>query len=636
MKKTLLSIFSVALGFSLNAQTYFSEDFSGGLGQFTSTDADGDTFEWTAVDYAAGDGQGNVATSASWDGTQGPLTPDNWLISSAIDLSSATGTVMLEWVVIAQDQAWADENYTVYVANSNTPAALGASSTTFNEVIGTSSGYMARSLDVSAFAGQTIHVAFRHHNCTDWFRMNLDDISVRTIQANDVEMTSISSPTVSATGTNVTIAGTVTNKGANTITSLDVTWDDGSGVQSETFAVNIPTNGTYNFSHGTQLSVASAIAYNLNVCAAITGTVDGDPSNNCATHTVSGQGFVPTRHVVIEEGTGTWCGWCPRGAVAMETLNSDASRPNFIGIAVHNGDPMTVSAYDGGASFSGFPGMNVNRKYLGESVSTGAMESFYDQASAEPTNADIAVVATCDANGNISAEVTATFAATVTTEHRLAAVLVENGVTGGSGYEQSNYYSNQSQNLALTSPNSGGMPNFDWQAAANPVPASSMVYDHVGVALYGGYNGQANSITTPANANSSQSYTFTGSVGQSQAWNLHVVGMLINSSTGEIMNANEAGLQLLGMPEYSIINSFNVYPNPTSDFAVINFELNKMADVQISITDMTGKVVYSNELSNVSGVKSVSISAENMNNGIYFVNLISNGSKMSQKLTINK
>ena len=180
------------------------------------------------------------------------------------------------------------------------------------------------------------------------------------------------------------------------------------------------------------------------------------------------------------------------------------------------------------------------------------------------------------------------------------------------------------------------MPNFDWQAAGNPVPSSTMVYDHVGVALYGGYDGQANSITTPANAGSSQSYTFNGSVGSSQAWNLHVVGLLINSSTGEIVNANESGLQLLGMPEYSIINSFNVYPNPTSDFAVINFELNKMADVQISITDMTGKVVYSNELSNVSGVKSVSISAENMNNGIYFVNLTSNGSNMSQKLTINK
>ena len=632
MKKTLLSIFSVALGFSLNAQTYFSEDFSGGLGQFTTTDADADGFEWETVDYAAGDGQGNVATSASWDGNTGPLTPDNWLISSAIDLSSATGTVMLEWVVMAQDQAWADENYSVYVASSNSPTALGASATTFTEVIGTSTGYMSRS-----FAGQTVYVAFRHHNCTDWFRMNLDDISVRTIQANDVEMTSISSPTVSATGTNVTIAGTVTNKGANTITSLDVTWDDGSGAQSETFNVNIPTNGTYNFSHGTQLNVASAMAYNLNICAEISGVVDGDPNNNCASHTVSGQSFVPTKHVVIEEGTGTWCGWCPRGAVAMETLNSDASRPNFIGIAVHNGDPMTVNAYDGGANFSGFPGMNVNRKYLGESVSTTAMQDFYDQTSAEPTSANVAVTASCDANGNITCEVTATFAATVTTEHRLAAVLVENLVTGGSGYEQSNYYSNQSQNIALTSPNNGGMPNFDWQAAANPVPSATMVYDHVGRELLGGYDGQASSITTPANAGSSQSYTFNTSVpSSSNAWNLHVVGLLIDSSTGEIVNANEAGLQLLGLPENNTINSFNVYPNPTSDFAVINFELNQTADVEISITDMTGKVVYSSVISNVSGVKSVSISAESMNNGIYFVNLKSNGSKMSQKLTINK
>ena len=59
--------------------------FSGGLGQFTSIDADGDTYEWEAYDY--GDGQ-ETLPSASWAGT--PLTPDNWLISSAIDLSVCT------------------------------------------------------------------------------------------------------------------------------------------------------------------------------------------------------------------------------------------------------------------------------------------------------------------------------------------------------------------------------------------------------------------------------------------------------------------------------------------------------------------------------------------------------------------
>ena len=46
------------------------------------------------------------------------------------------------------------------------------------------------------------------------------------------------------------------------------------------------------------------------------------------------------------------------------------------------------------------------------------------------------------------------------------------------------------------------MPGFDWQNATNPVAAADMVYDHVGIALYGGYDGQPNSITSAA-ANSS-------------------------------------------------------------------------------------------------------------------------------------
>jgi hypothetical protein len=35
----------------------------------------------------------------------------------------------------------------------------------------------------------------------------------------------------------------------------------------------------------------------------------------------------------------------------------------FIGIAVHNGDPMTVTAYDNAANFSGFPGSNIIAHY---------------------------------------------------------------------------------------------------------------------------------------------------------------------------------------------------------------------------------------------------------------------------------
>ena len=457
-----------------------------------------------------------------------------------------------------------------------------------------------------------------------------------TLPGDNIALSSISTPTIGTIGSNVSIAGTITNLGGNTVTSVDVTWDDGSGANTETIGgLNIPTYGTYNFTHGTALTVGST--HNMNICAQITGVQDLDTSDNCTSHTVSGLAFTPTRHVVIEEGTGTWCGWCPRGAVAMETLNSDASRPNFIGIAVHNGDPMTVTAYDNGANFSGFPGMNVNRKYLGESVSTTAMQDFYDQASAEPTNCDVAVTATYDAGGSITAEVTATFAAEVTTEHRLAAVLVENGVVGtGSGYDQSNYYSFQSQDIALVSPNSGGMPNFDWQGATNPVSASEMVYDHVGRELYGGYDGQASSISLPAAANSSQSYTFSGTVGSYNPAKCHVVGLIINSSTGEIMNANEASMSLVGLQENSLVKLFNVFPNPTKDLAVINFNLDKTCDVTVEITDMTGKVIFSRNLDNASGFQNVNINVGNMNNGIYFVNLKTDANILSKKLTVNK
>lgn len=70
-----------------------------------------------------------------------------------------------------------------------------------------------------------------------------------------------------------------------------------------------------------------------------------------------------SRKVVVEEGTGTWCGYCPRGIVAMEAM-AEKYPDNFIGIAVHSGDEMQVdgSYYPVLNYFSGFPGCIVNRQ----------------------------------------------------------------------------------------------------------------------------------------------------------------------------------------------------------------------------------------------------------------------------------
>ena len=68
----------------------------------------------------------------------------------------------------------------------NTINDFTASTTTFNEIVGTSSSYLDRTLDLSSFVGQSIYFAARHHNCTDWFRINMDDFVIADSSSGSV------------------------------------------------------------------------------------------------------------------------------------------------------------------------------------------------------------------------------------------------------------------------------------------------------------------------------------------------------------------------------------------------------------------------------------------------------------------
>ncbi len=75
--------------------------------------------------------------------------------------------------------------------------------------------------------------------------------------------------------------------------------------------------------------------------------------------------FEPRQHVVIEEGTGNWCGWCPKGIYAIGVLRKNYG-DTILPICVHYDDPMEVSGYigDKGIYFPlGFPSGTINRKY---------------------------------------------------------------------------------------------------------------------------------------------------------------------------------------------------------------------------------------------------------------------------------
>lgn len=229
MKKFLLSCF-LALGMGVSAQTYFSDNFNDSdVSDWTRYDVDGDTRNWADMFFVP-DASGNPTTpvsliSRSWQGSA--LTPNNWIISPAIDLTSATGQIDLHWKVKCAPFEWDKENYSVYVGTASDMASLQASPVQFSETyddpanLGTQYN---RSLNVSSFAGQTIYVAFRHHNVTDMDYISIDDVVVKapdTVVPGCSTLTSPSNNNTSVAPGATTLSWTVPTTGG-TAMSYDV------------------------------------------------------------------------------------------------------------------------------------------------------------------------------------------------------------------------------------------------------------------------------------------------------------------------------------------------------------------------------------------------------------------------------
>ena len=221
----------------------YLEDFESGRGDWTVIDQDNDGFTWelgATLGGTWGTHSGNECIlSGSYDNDNGvALTPDNWLVSSQIQLPATATDFVLSWYDAAQDPDYAGEHYSVYIATSNTVAAFTATTAVFSTTL-TTDAWTKRTVDLSAYAGQTIYVAFRHHNCTDMFYMKLDDIRVGGPEAPTV---SINVPAMAESGTLVDLSASVSGA-----TSFQWTLNGATPATATTYDVQATwaTPGTY-------------------------------------------------------------------------------------------------------------------------------------------------------------------------------------------------------------------------------------------------------------------------------------------------------------------------------------------------------------------------------------------------------
>ena len=154
----------------------FTEGFEAELVEcWTNIDNDGDGYTWQLMtDYAdyAHSGSG-LYTSASWVSGGGALNPDNWLITPKLAIPEEGAH--LEFWVAPQDPSYPQEHYQVLVSTTGTNIS------DFNTVLIdetlSSTVWVKKSWDLD-FANQNIYIAFVHNDCSDLFRLNLDDINI--------------------------------------------------------------------------------------------------------------------------------------------------------------------------------------------------------------------------------------------------------------------------------------------------------------------------------------------------------------------------------------------------------------------------------------------------------------------------
>ncbi|MCB0402955.1 MAG: T9SS type A sorting domain-containing protein [Flavobacteriales bacterium] len=463
---------------------------------------------------------------------------------------------------------------------------------------------------------------------------------------NDAQMDAVNMSQYAAAG-NLTISGTIRNTGLNTITSVDIVWDAGSGANSQTFPVNISANGTYNFTHGTQLAVTAGTTYN--VCTYVVLTGDGNSLNDTLCMNITGLSTIPAKKVVGEEKTGTWCGWCPRGAVGLAWMESQT---DFIGIAVHNNDPMVVSAYDGNIGTyipGGYPGGGVDRVAEGDPNYSSFLAMHNARKTAVvPCEVKNIVAVYNSTSGKISVSADSEWYGSIPGNYRMSCVIVEDNVLSSA---QSNYYgAGQAGGPGGTYDNGGPMAfpsgvnnSFDFYGASSSVSASSFLgYDHVARSLSSNnILGDASSLPAGTVTAGTHPYTFADvNTSVVTDWTAsHAVVMIINADNGEILNADIAPLTNANSTADLEAAQFNlkVYPNPTEGQTTVHFNLPSQAAVAVDVYNTVGSLVHTQGVQSMgAGQHNLTFDGSDLPAGMYFVNITIDGQVFTQKLSLNK
>ena len=147
-----------------------------------------------------------------------------------------------------------------------------------------------------------------------------------------------------AVGKKTTLTLPLENHGTAAISNIDYEMTIGGETIEKNVAVTV--KGGY-FGSKANLKVEipaqqTAGTYPVNITVKKLDGFDNEDAQPTTTFTMAYLSEFPKHKPLMEEYTGTWCQYCPRGMAGMEAMN-ELYPDDFVGVAFHNGDAMTIT-----------------------------------------------------------------------------------------------------------------------------------------------------------------------------------------------------------------------------------------------------------------------------------------------------
>ena len=454
------------------------------------------------------------------------------------------------------------------------------------------------------------------------------------LKANDISVDYIY-PKRLKSGKDYSAKAVITNWGTNPISTLDMVYNDGTNEVALPLSAGDNSGLYYGSSVEIPIDGAHAGTTTGNVAVSLSSVnVNGEPDGDAYDNTIDGEMFVvknsAMRQVVMEEFTGEWCGWCPRGIVGMEKAKA-AYPKNVTVISVHDGETNPSSSYYDeytDASYSDFcynyvsgaPSAFLNRytftaydPYYGSG--NGIVADIEEMLS---TGSEFAMGVASDLGDDNKLTVTAAIQPTMTVDAKnylINFVITEDGLKG----RQANYYSSSVQ----TDITADQIPAdfIEYFNASNPMEVTYNDVSRYSVSATAGIEGSTDNLSFIEGKMVTYQYTIDMPQGVNPD-SVHVIAMIIDQKTGEIVTAQDARLG----DEAFAVGIESVKANDNATINIENGAINVAGEGKAYIYTVDGKLVNNITVNGNASIPTFGLK------GVYVINVVSNGSVTAKKV----